>query len=101
MSRHKKAKKLISVSVNVDKEVDKFPFMGERGGRERRNDHILKKYEGQHISKMSLIYTFCDFCRSSFKYFPPKTPEAFPPVKIHEFFHPLLTITLQGRICSF
>ena len=40
---------------------DKFPFMGERGGRERRNDHILKKYEGQHISKMSLIYTFCDF----------------------------------------
>ena len=85
MSRHKKAKKLISVSVNVDKEVDKFPFMGERGGRERRNDHILKKYEGQHISKMSLIHVlrFSDNCRSSFKYFPPKTPEAFPPVKIH------------------
>ena len=78
MSRHKKAKKLISVSVNVDKEVDKFPFMGERGGRERRNDHILKKYEGQHISKMSLIFTFCDFqiiVAPHFKIFLPKRPK--------------------------
>ena len=35
--------------------------MDERGDKDERNDHILKKYEGQHISKMSLIYTFCDF----------------------------------------